>query len=174
VANTIMAHYRIAGLDFRDQSTSLNTCDSSSTLHTPTVDRPALVVEHSLFFDNGFVGDGAVAGKKQVVGNAGFSTGPCSPAQAWGLFATQKAIVPVDPTTAGPDPGITVKYGLGLVDSQTDLNQFKPNGSQPLVTSLAMDCKTIDPFFDTTNYVGAFDPSGTTWLSTPWVSFELQ
>jgi len=174
VANTIMAHYRIAGIDFRDQSTSLNTCDSSSTLHTPTADRPALIVEHSLFFDNGFAGDGAVTGKKQVVGNAAFGTGPCTPAQAWDLFATQKSLVPADPTTVGPDPGINVKYGRGLGDSQTDLSQYKPDGSQPLVTSLAMDCKTIDPFFDTTNYIGAFDPNGTTWLTAPWVSFELQ
>jgi len=67
-----------------------------------------------------------------------------------------------------------VKYGRGLVDSQTDLNQFIPNGSQPLVNTLATDCHAIDPFFDTTNYIGAFNPSGATWLTTPWISLELQ
>ncbi len=31
----------------------------------------------------------------------------------------------------------------------------------------ALDCKTIDTFFDTTNYIGAFDPNGSNWLDTP-------
>ncbi|MBI3783283.1 MAG: hypothetical protein HY270_07765 [Deltaproteobacteria bacterium] len=31
----------------------------------------------------------------------------------------------------------------------------------------AVDCHQIDSFFDTTNYVGAFDPNGTNWLETP-------
>ena len=66
--------------------------------------------------------------------------------------------------------------------AQTDLNQFIPQGgspgvaSQSLVNTLAMDCKTIDPFFDTTNYVGAFrpgDPAGN-WLTSPWINFHLK
>ena len=32
----------------------------------------------------------------------------------------------------------------------------------------------VDPFFDTTNYLGAFDPTKPTWLTTPWISLELQ
>ncbi len=187
VANTIMQHYRIAGIDFRDLSTAKNTCDSPTTLHTPTLDRPALVVEHSLFFDNGFAGDGAVAGKKQVVGNGGFDNAatlpdvnPClngatkGSRNAWDLMAASKSIVPVDPTTVGPDPGLHVIYGTGAVNAQTDFNQYIPDGTQPLVTTLAMDCHTIDPFFDTTTYIGAFAPGQPTWLTSPWVSFELQ
>ena len=67
---------------------------------------------------------------------------------------------------------MTIIYGTGVPNAQTDFNQFKP--TNPSINGLAMDCKTIDPFFDTTNYIGAFDPSGTTWLTTPWISLELQ
>jgi len=42
------------------------------------------------------------------------------------------------------------------------------------VHSLAMDCKTIDPFFDTTDFIGAFDPLRPSWLTAPWLSFELR
>ncbi len=74
----------------------------------------------------------------------------------------------------GPDLGIHVKYGLGLPDSQTDLAQFVPDGTQPLVRTIAGDCRQLDPFFDSTAYVGAFDPSAPTWLTSPWISFELE
>ncbi len=64
--------------------------------------------------------------------------------------------------------------------AQTDLNQFIPAGAggvatEPLVNSLAMDCKTIDPFFDTTTYAGAFRPGDTAgnWLTAPWISFRV-
>jgi hypothetical protein len=81
-------------------------------------------------------------------------------------------VVPSDPTSSGPDPGIVVKYGLGLPDSQTDLSQFIPTNTA-LVHSLAMDCHALDPFLETTDYVGAFDPDGTTWLTSPWISLRL-
>ena len=46
--------------------------------------------------------------------------------------------------------------------------------TQPTVNSLAMDCKTIDPFFETTNYLGAFKPgAGQDWLQAPWINFRL-
>src|SRR5262245_19352923 len=58
----------------------------------------------------------------------------------------------------GLDPGIVVKYGLGLSDSQTDLGQFVPTNHAapgfPLVTALAGDCHALDPYFDSTGYIG--------------------
>jgi len=78
----------------------------------------------------------------------------------------------------GLDPGIVVKYGLGLSDSQTDLGQFVPTNHAapgfPLVTALAGDCHALDPYFDSTGYIGAFDPAKPSWLTAPWISFELQ
>jgi hypothetical protein len=31
----------------------------------------------------------------------------------------------------------------------------------------ASDCRQIDTFFDTTNYIGALNPSGSNWIDTP-------
>jgi hypothetical protein len=47
-------------------------------------------------------------------------------------------------------------------------------GVQSLVTSLAGDCHMLDPFFDSTDYIGAIDPTKPSWLTSPWISFELQ
>ena len=98
-----------------------------------------------------------------------------SPAFRPGPYSFIK-VDPTDPTTNGTDPGITVKYGREnlFADAYTDLSQFIPNPADPKVSSLAVDCHAIDPFFDTTGYLGAFQPGQPTWLSTPWVSLELQ
>jgi hypothetical protein len=112
----------------------------------------------------------------------GVALANCTGQEYWNLITATSAVVPsginatgspADPGE-GPDPGIHVKYGLALPDAQTDLSQFIPDDSQPLVTSLATDCHTIDPYFDTTTYVGAFDPTQAAWLMSPWISFELQ
>ena len=101
----------------------------------------------------------------------------------WSLIATQSAVDPVNPNNHSleHDPLIPVIYGTGASGAQTDLNQFIPAGGSPgtatqgLVNSLAMDCKTINSFFDTTTYIGAFRPGdpASNWLSTPWISFRL-
>ena len=162
-ANVLAEHFRITGLELRDDATAAVACDASAQLHTTA---PRLLVTHSLFFDNGFAGDGA-----QV---AGTFTTPCTADDYWNLVAANESVVPSDPASPGPDPGVHVTYGRGVPGSQTDLAQFVPDGSEPLVTALAADCKAIDPFFDTTSYVGAFAPGGPSWLTSPWVSFELQ
>src|SRR5262249_4610269 len=140
-------------------------------LHIATSDRPPLLVEHSLFFDTGFAGSGTTPGLgTQVHGN---TTTPCTAAEYWSLLANGSSLEPVDPTTIGSDPALRVKYGTGAGDQLTDLGQFIP-ANTPVVHSLAMDCKTIDPFFETTDFIGAFDPLRPSWLTAPWISFELQ
>ncbi|HZU59183.1 MAG TPA: hypothetical protein VFA06_25105 [Actinocrinis sp.] len=168
IANTIWEHFRNAGLLVSDNATAAQACTNATTL------KPGgLLVEHSLLFDNGNDGGAPL----QVTGNW---TSPCTP-QQW--YALLPSVSPSNPTQNGSDPQIPVVYGLGLPASQTDLNQFIPAGSSPgvasnpLVNSLAMDCKSIDPtFFDTTNYVGAFRPGdpASNWLTSPWISFHLQ
>jgi hypothetical protein len=167
VANTIAEHFRNSGWALNDNATATQACSTGQ-----------FVVEHSLLFDNGFDPGGA----KQVKGTA---TSPCTPA-SW--YAALSAVNPSDPTQTGTDPQLGADttglvYGTHVgTDTPTNVDQFIPSGSSPgvatvsLVNSLAMDCKTIDPFFDTTNYVGALRPgdSAANWLTTPWISFETQ
>jgi len=162
IANALLEHFRNAGLLVSDNATAAQACPAAT----------GLVVEHSLLFDNGNDSGGPV----QVTGNW---TSPCTPA-AW--YASLTAVNPASPSSNGSDPLTPIIYGTGVPGAQTDLNQFIPQGgspgvaSQPLVNSLAMDCKTIDPFFDTTNYVGAFRPGdpGSNWLTSPWISFRVK
>ncbi len=160
ISNAIIEHFRNAGLLVSDNATAAQACPPAT----------GLTVEHSLLFNNG----NDTGGPVQVTGNW---TTPCTPA-AW--YAGLTAVSPANPATNGTDPMTPVVYGTGAPTAQTDLNQFIPagaggNATQPLVNSLAMDCKTIDPFFDTTNYVGAFRPGDTAgnWLTAPWISFRL-
>jgi hypothetical protein len=186
ITNTIEMHFRSAGLKLDDNATANQACDNTTTLHPG-----GLLVDHTLFFDNGTdTTGGPHLGNVQA--NWSTTTGTplanCTGAQYWGMITAGGTISPTGinatGSTADPgvglDPGIPLKYGLGLVDSQTDLSQFIPSdNTKPgygLVTAggLATDCHAIDPFFDTTNYLGAFDPTKPTWLTTPWISFELQ
>jgi hypothetical protein len=184
ITNTIEEHFRSAGLKLDDNATANQACDPG-----PVLKPGGLLVDHTLFFDNG---TDTTGGPHFGNVNANWSTSSGSPLanctgpQYWSLITAGGTISPTginaSGSTADPgvglDPGIVVKYGLGLVDSQTDLNQFIPTNNAaagfPLVHSLAGDCHAIDPWFDTTNYIGAFDPNGTTWLTTPWISFETQ
>jgi hypothetical protein len=160
VANTIEEHFRNSGWALTDNATATQACSVGG-----------LVVEHSLLFDNGQDPGGA----GQVKGN---TTAPCTPA-VW--YASLTAVNPTSPSSIGSDPLLDIHYGTGDgSDTDTNVNQWIPAGASPgvasnsLVNTLAMDCKTIDPFFDTTTYIGAFAPGQPTWLTTPWVSFELK
>jgi hypothetical protein len=167
IANTIWEHFRNGGIKVTDNATAAQACDSSTTLHAG-----GLLVEHSMLFDNGNDSGGPV----QVLGNW---SSPCSPTD-W--YTHLPSVDPASPTANGTDPQLPIIYGTGVLNAQTDLNQWIPAGPSPgtpnvaLVHTLAMDCKTIDPFFDTTDYVGAFRPAdpASNWLSTPWISFQLQ
>jgi hypothetical protein len=162
IANTIWEHFRNAGILVTDNATAAQAC--------PPTPATGLIVQHSLLFDNG----NDTGGPLQVTGNW---TSPCNPTTWYGSLT---AISPASPTTNGTDPLTPIIYGTADPNAQTDLNQFIPagaagNATQPLVNSLAMDCKTIDPFFDTTTYIGAFRPGDTAgnWLTSPWISFRL-
>ncbi len=204
IENYIMAHFRIRGLEFRDNSTSANACDAGPVLHTPTVARPALLIDHGLLFDNGFKGEPVApvvaADGQQVHNNTGSSntfTTPCTGTQYYGLLTN---VSPTDfhdrndgqtGSLSGHNQNVlgNLKYGTTAVGAQTDLTQFiptaAPDASTP-VSSLAGDCRLIDSpgdptksFFKQTDYLGAFNPNAadTTnhqWLSTPWISFELK
>jgi len=181
IANSIVEHFRIAGISIRDPETVAHYANPGcATLNTTA---PIGRLEHSLFWNNGFTGDGSTPGVGETSGS-GLGSANCTSAAAfWSLIATQSAVDPVNPNNHSleHDPLIPVIYGTGASGAQTDLNQFIPAGGSPgtatqgLVNSLAMDCKTINSFFDTTTYIGAFRPGdpASNWLSTPWISFRL-
>jgi hypothetical protein len=184
ITNTIWEHFRSAGLKLDDAATANQACDPG-----PVLKPGGLLVEHSLLFDNGTDPTGGPH-FGNVLSNWSTTTGTplanCTGAQYWNLITAGGTISPTainatgDPSDPGEglDPGIVVKYGLGLSDSQSDLGQFVPINHAapgfPLVTALAGDCHALDPYFDSTGYVGAFDPAMPSWLTSPWISFELQ
>ena len=187
ITNTIEMHFRSAGLKLDDNATANQACDGPSS--APTLHPGGLLVDHTLFFDNGTdTTGGPHFGNVQANWSttSGSPLANCNGTQYWNLITAGGTISPTAINASGSpsdpgeglDPGIVVKYGLGMPDSQTDLSQFIPTNTSaagyPLVTSLAGDCSAIDPFFDKTNYIGAFDPTKPTWLTAPWISFELQ
>ncbi len=166
VANTIAMNFRNSGFALNDNATGAHVADGQ------------FVVEHTMMFNNGF--DAAHPAWLQAKGT---STTP-TPANWW---AGLTAVNPTSISAQGNDPQLGIGNGGlhygddGGSDTDNNYNQFIPGGSpgtatEPLVNSLAMDCKTIDPFFDTTNYVGAFRPGdpASNWLAGTWVSFEKQ
>lgn len=167
VANGIAMNFRNSGFALNDNATGNQ------------VTAGQLVVEHTLMFNNGF--DTAHPNWQQVKGT---STTP-TPATWWAGLAS---VSPSNTAAQGNDPqlggaGTGLHFGDGTgADTATNYDQFIPNGSapgtatEPLVNSLAMDCHTIDPFFDSTNYVGAFKPGdpASNWLAGTWVSLEKQ
>src|SRR5262249_29000838 len=163
IAKTHLQHSPNPGPVVNDNATAALACPPGPM---------GLLVEHSLLFDNGNDSGGPV----QVSGNW---TVPCTPA-AW--YATLPSVDPTNPSTNGTNPLTPIIYGTADPNAQTDLNQFIPAGpspgtpTEPKVNALAMDCKTIDPFFDSTGYVGAFRPGDTAgnWLTSPWISFRLK
>ena len=175
IANTIVMDFRLFGMSFRDNATAAQACTNSTTL------AGNLLVEHSLFYNNGFTADGAVAPDNTQVESKSLSSPTCTGAQYWGLLAASKGLFPADPTTIGPNPQIPLIYGTPASGAQTNLDQFIPAGAagvatEPTVNLAAMDCKAIDPsFYDTTTWVGAFKPGDTSanWLTTPWISLRL-
>jgi hypothetical protein len=40
-------------------------------------------------------------------------------------------------------------------------------------SSTAFDCHTLHSALDTTNYIGAFAPGAPSWLTTPWIAYDL-
>jgi hypothetical protein len=187
VANTIWEHFRSAGLKLDDNATANQACDPG-----PVLKPGGLLVDHSLLFDDGTDTTGGPhfgnveSNWSTTSGRPGFALANCTGPEYWALITAGGTIVPSainaggtpDDPGQGPDPGIEVTYGLSLAGSQTDLGQFVPTNhaapGYPLVTALAGDCHALDPFFDTTGYIGAFDPAAPSWLTSPWISFELR
>ena len=58
----------------------------------------------------------------------------------------------------------------GLNNHNYSINDFMPQGGSPVFSNF-IDANTIDPFFTSTNYRGAFG-SGSNWLDGGWINFR--
>jgi hypothetical protein len=103
-----------------------------------------LTVANSIYFNNG-------------------ATGLCDSDSFYGQLVATQNTVPAD-GSVGTDPGVATAW--------------PPTDPRPSIGSLAdthpaQDCSAIDAFFDNAGYVGGFEPGGSNWLTTPWVSFLI-
>jgi dockerin type I repeat protein len=177
VANSIVTNFRGSGINLNDTATAGFACDNSTTLKTSD---PFLLVENTLFFDNGGTGARGT-GSTQI---AGFTSGTanCTPAQWYGMLTSTKNVTP--PSGVGQDPHIPTRHDdvLATGPYPTKLPNVVPSSTAGFPP--ATDCHAIDDFMETTNYIGAFDPNGgasANWLDTGsgtdrftrWISFDV-
>lgn len=156
IANTIFQDWTAGAFDIDNDETLIRGCTNGTTLQAV---EPILRVSNTVAFNNG---------ASQVIGS---STAPsCTPTQLYGLWAANTGLVPADPSTVGPNPGlgITATYPTA-VD-----NRYFPAAAGP-ADGLA-SCGLEPDFFVPAPYAGAFVPGGGTaenWLVTPggWISF---
>ena len=130
------------GMQLRDASTAAVACNAG-----PTLTGNLLFVD-SMFWDNGSNGTTQCANHSST--NSGANCNSCQLFDLW----------------KGQSIGPVVESDPGLSNASFPANPV-PNGN---ASSSAVDCKTLDSFFDSTSYRGAFAPGGTNWLSG-WTNF---
>ena len=196
VANAICTNFRDGCIRLDDSATSPWACTNPTTLKP---DDPKLLVQSTLCFDNGGTGafgtaTRACAGITQgdphcsasewyrmlnATQNVTPANGHCSVTAA--QACCQNSDCPSGETCVGVTAGTNPNLGPGWGTHATRWDDVLASGGgypanvpdvRPTSTvgfPPATDCHQIDDFFDTTNYIGAFDPSGTNWLDTPIV-----
>jgi hypothetical protein len=153
-----MMNFNTGGIRLADDATAAQACVNHTTLKTT---EPYLAVKNSLVYNNG------PSGTTQITSAL---TSPACTAEEWyDMLHTSDSVNPARGSGGGPDPLIDPTY-----PSDPSSGQFVPPASGPL-TGSGTDCKAFDPFFDTTNYIGAFAPGGANWLfpgpGSCWISF---
>lgn len=178
-AKTIILNFKSGGVTMRDNATALVACGAGPTL------TGNLNWQDSLFFGNG------PTGAEQAVNNSSTVASNCDALDLYRLWATQAN--PIRPSTglcsggtrngracfvdgdctgggtctgvpAAPDPGISVAFP----------NSDPRPTNAGAVASNGFDCTTLDSTFENVNYIGAFQPGGTNWLTPPWFSSVVQ
>jgi hypothetical protein len=143
IEQTICSNFLAGGIRMSDAETCSNACSAG----------PALTGE--LTFSRSILHNvGAGAGTTFFSNNASCTT-PCNTTSWGGLQADLRT---------GVDPGLPGGCGttFGCI----------PVGSRPAV-NVTGQCASIDPFFENTDYIGAFDPDDGSpgWATSPWVNF---
>jgi hypothetical protein len=160
IKNSVLMNFNSGGMALRDDPTAAQACVNSTTLKTT---EPFLSVEDTILFNNGAAGDTQITDA--------LASPTCTGAQWYDMLHTSRGVDPARGAgNVGPDPGISSTYPTDPASGQ-----FIPTAGSPLATHAAADCHAVDPFLDTTNYLGGFAPNGTNWLfPTPgscWISF---
>jgi len=146
IMKTIAINANTSGVRMNDSATSNNACGVGPTL------TGELNCQDCVFFNNGTTGT--------VHADANATGGNCSTAQLFTLW-TGQATAP----TVTTDPGLPVGTG----------ETWPPLSPVPsaAANSAAIDCKTVDAFFDTTGYRGGFQPGAASWLTAPWYNVAI-
>lgn len=147
--NFIAEDYAANAVRMNDAATGNVACAAGGALTNE------LLVENSIFYNAGS------GGQQYIAGNGG---GNCGTVDAYyaKLVAT-KGVLPAAATAGSPS-------GVNTAWPATDP---RPAVGSLADTATAADCSAVDGFFDNANYIGGFEPGGTNWLSTPWVSFTI-
>jgi hypothetical protein len=148
-AKTITEGFHGAGMQLANATPG---CSAGPTL------TGELLIRDSIFFDNGTTTTNHCSS-----GSGANAPSPCTGCEFYDLVANSFNVVP-DLNPAGPavDPGVS--------------EAWPPSDPRPAnagAVSNGFDCSAVDGFFQATNYTGGFEPGGTNWLTTPWVSFAL-
>jgi len=150
IVNSIIANWRQNGVNIGDNPTIARGCTGPAAEQTT---EPLLRVQQTMFVNN-------------VGGTAGGSaSSPCTPAQMLSLWVTNQGVLD-NPS----NPGFTAAT-LPYPSTVSDVNAYVPAPGSDAVGGA--NCKAYSPFFDTTNYKGAFAPGAATWLSTPWIDWAV-
>ncbi len=171
VANAIVANYGLSCIRSADNTTTNFACTAGPALKTTD---PFLLVENTLCYNNG---DGTTTQNSMMQATAG----ACTATQVYNLWNTTKSVFPAagGGTIAPNIPTTFATVTAGYPATLPNLIPSATTGFPP-----ATDCHVISDFFDTTNYIGAFDPAGgpgANWLDTGfgtgsfdrWISFDV-
>ena len=147
IMKSIVINSNTAGMRMNDSATSNNACTAGAGALTGELN-----CQDCVFWKSGPSGT--------LYADTNATGGNCSSAQLFNLWTAQ-ATAP----TRTIDPGLAANTG----------EVWPPVSPVPstAANSSAIDCKSVDAFFDTTGYVGAFAPGAASWLSTPWYDASI-
>jgi hypothetical protein len=141
-AKMIVTDFNDAGIQIRDMSTIDQACDQNGD---PT---GALLVQDSIFFDLGADGVTYASNHSSTEGAV------CQTTDLFADWQASNGVVTTDPGL----PDACDSFGCDPV----------PTGN----VSSSLNCSTLDPAFESNDYIGAFASGQPSWLTTPWISFE--
>ena len=155
VANAIIKGFREAGVQIRDAATAARACVNSTTLATSA---PVLGLQNAILYDNGPGAPGTTHFLNHSSCDAPGDGCSCTTTEWGALLQASKNVL------TGTDPGV----GGGV---------FPPTNLVPGIGSIAdthpaVNCSTIDPFFEPAQYIGGFEPGGVDWTAG-WTAYPL-